>query len=90
MRREGRCRWRVLRRWRRVRLGVVLDLWRVLLGLVLGLVVRHLEVVVVVLGWKPSEAGFRCALLGGRLVLLCGQLLCSWVSIEYSHSLEVR
>ena len=50
MRREGR--WRGLGRWLRVRLGVGLGLGVVLLGRVLGLVVRHLEVVVVVLKRK--------------------------------------
>jgi hypothetical protein len=49
-------------------------LWVGLLGQVQGLVVRHLEVVVlVVLVSRLSEAGFRCALLGGQLVLLHGQ-----------------
>ena len=48
----------------------------VLSGRVLGLVVRHLEAVVVVLVSRPSEAGFRCVLLDGRLVLLRGQLRC--------------
>jgi len=86
VRREGR--WRGLRRWLRFRLGVGLGLWVVLLGLVLGLVVRHLEEVVVVLVSRPSEAGFRCALLDGRLVLLRGQSRCSWVISGYSHSLE--
>lgn len=55
---------------------MVLGLGVGLLGRVLGLVVRHFEVVVVVLAWKPSQAGFRCALLDGRLVLLRGQLWC--------------
>ena len=50
-----------------------------LLARVLGLGAVHFEVVVVVvvmLVWKLSEAGFRCVLLGGRLVLLRGQLRC--------------
>jgi len=47
----------------------------VLLDRVLGLVVRHLEVVLRAV-LRLSEAGFRCVLLDGRLVLLCGQLRC--------------
>ena len=62
-----------LRRWLRFRLG--LGLWMVLLGRVLGLVGGHFEVVLGVV-LRLSEAGFRCGLLGGRWVLLCGQSRC--------------
>ena len=87
MRRGCRCRWRELRRWLRFRLAVVLGLRTVLLGRVLGLVVRHLEVVLRVV-LTPSEAGFRCVLLDGRLVLLRGQLRCLWVFRGYPHFAE--
>jgi hypothetical protein len=63
----------------------MVDLWLVLLGQVLDLVGRHFEVVLgVVLG--PLEAGFRCVLLDGRLVLLRGQLRWSWVIVGCPHS----
>lgn len=76
-----------LRRWLRFRLEVGLGLRVVFLGQVQGLVVRHLEVVVlVVLVSRLLEAGFRCALLGGQLVLLHGQWRCVWVIYGYSHS----
>ena len=68
-----------LRRWLRFRVELVLGSWTVLLGRLLGLVVRHLAVMMLVVVSKPSEAGFRCALPDVRLVLLCGQLRCSWV-----------
>jgi hypothetical protein len=52
-------------------------LWLVLLGRVLGLGGGHFEVVLLGVVSGPLEAGFRCALEGGRLVLLGGQLRCS-------------
>lgn len=81
------CRWGELRRWLRFRLRVGQGLWSVLLDLIQGLVAQHLEVVVLmVLVSRLSEAGFRCALLGGQLVLLHGQWRCVWVINGYSHS----
>lgn len=57
--------------WLRFRLEVGRGLGVGLLGRVLGLGGGHFEVVLgVVLG--PLEAGFRCGLLGVRLVLLRG------------------
>ena len=65
-----------------------MGLWVVLLGRVPGLVVVHLEVLVLVLVLVtgPSEVVFRCALLDGRLVLLHGQWRCIWVIYGCSHS----